>query len=68
MFSELIAASLFKPIFALSLVFREKVADGTVIVLKISTRANFADVHTKAISKVVFDTLSPFIVSRIESL
>ena len=25
---------------------REKVADGTVIVLKIPTRANFVDVHT----------------------
>ena len=47
---------------------REKVADGTVIVLKIPTRANFADVHTKAVSKVVFDTLSPFIVSRIETV
>ena len=47
---------------------REKVADGTVIILKIPTRANFADVHTKAVSKVVFDTLSPFIVSRIETL
>ena len=47
---------------------REKVADGTVIILKIPTRANFADVHTKAVSKVVFDTLSPFIVSRVETL
>ena len=47
---------------------REKIADGTVIVLKIPTRANFADVHTKAVSKAVFDTLSPFIVSRIETL
>jgi hypothetical protein len=46
----------------------EKVADGTVIVLKISTRSNFADVHTKAVSKVVFDTLSPLIVCRIENL
>ena len=27
----------------------EKVADGTVIILKIPTRANFADVHTKAV-------------------
>ena len=47
---------------------REKVAVGTVIVLKIPTRANFADVHTKTVSKVMFDSLSPFIVSRIESL
>jgi hypothetical protein len=47
---------------------REKVADGTVILLKIPTRANFADMHTKAVSKVVFDILSPFIVSRIENL
>ena len=47
---------------------REKVADETVIALKIPFRANFADVHTKAVSKVVFDTLSPFIVSRIDTL
>ena len=47
---------------------REKVADGTVIVLKIPTRANFADVHTKAVSQVVFNTLSPFIVCKIENI
>ena len=47
---------------------REKVADRTVIVLKIPTRANFADVHTKAVSKVVSNTLSPFIVCRIGNL
>jgi hypothetical protein len=47
---------------------REKVVDGTVIVRKILTRANFTDVHTKAVSKVVFDALSPFIVRRIENL
>ena len=46
---------------------RKKV-DGRVIILKIPTRANFADVHTKAVSTVVFDTLSPFIVCRIENL
>ena len=39
-----------------------------VIVLKIPTRANFANVHTKAVSKVLFDTLSPFIACRIENL
>ena len=47
---------------------REKVADGMVIVLNISTRANFADVHIKAVSKVVIDALSPFFVSRCENL
>ena len=47
---------------------RKKVADGTVIVLNVPIRANFADVHTMAVSKVVFDTLSPFIVCRIENL
>ena len=46
----------------------KKVADGRVIILKIPTRTIFADVHTKAVSKVVFDTLSPFIVCRIENL
>jgi len=47
---------------------REKVADGTVIILKIPTRANFADVHTKAVTKLVFDTLSPFIITKIDTL
>jgi hypothetical protein len=47
---------------------RKKVADGTVVVLKIPTRANFADVDTKAVSKVVLDNPSPFIVCRIENL
>ena len=47
---------------------REKVADGSVIILKITTRANFADVHTKAVTKLVFDTLSLFIITKIDSL
>jgi hypothetical protein len=47
---------------------REKVADGTVIILKIPTRANFADVHTKAVTKLVFDTLSPFIITKIDTI
>ena len=48
--------------------YLREVADGTVIVLKIPTIANFADVHTKAVSQVVFNTLSPFIVCKIENL
>jgi hypothetical protein len=47
---------------------REKVTDETVIVLKIPTRANFSDVHTRAVSTVVFNTLSPFILCRVETL
>ena len=43
-------------------------AYGTVTVLKIPKRANFSDVYTKAVAKVVFDNLSPFIVCRIENL
>ena len=47
---------------------REKVADGTVIILKIPTRASFADVHTKSVTKLVFDTLPHFIITKIDTI
>ena len=44
---------------------REKVGDGTVIILKISTKSNLADVHTKSVTKEIFLRLTPYIISKI---
>jgi hypothetical protein len=44
---------------------REKVGDGTVIILKISTKSNLADEHTKSVTKEIFLRLTPYIISKI---
>ena len=46
---------------------REMVANGFILVLKVPTKANLADLHTKPVAKVVFETLMPFLMSRVVS-
>ena len=46
---------------------REMVANGFILVLKVPTKAILADLHTKPVAKVVFETLMPFLMSRVVS-